>query len=58
MDGVDNSTDPYLRKYLPGIHGPSEASLLSSKNFKHELSSHPEGSLVPSTIMLHITKGR
>jgi hypothetical protein len=35
-----------LKNYLPGIHGPNELSLLSNKNFKHELSSHPEGSLV------------
>lgn len=33
-------------KHLPGIHGPNQASLLSSSNLKHELSSDPEGSLM------------
>jgi hypothetical protein len=33
-------------KHLPGIQGPNHASLLSNSNLKHELSSHPEATLL------------
>lgn len=33
-------------RHLPGIQGPNHASLLSNNILKHELSSHPEASLL------------
>lgn len=32
--------------HLPGVQGPNHASLLSNNILKHELSSHPEASLL------------
>lgn len=39
--------------YLPGVHGPSHASLLSNSNLKLELSSHLTGSLYISSNEKH-----